>query len=182
VLTHSGHWVQPPRGWATGRLSKPRWLPLPQLPYAQVGKQIRRRRLVAVSSRVVFRYPGGDQAGPGSLGVAAQHGLHRARQSHDPPACGRGGPAGDDLVQRYGGGRPTTGPLSPVRQFLFAPCPFTPAFTPACTDHRDGLGAMLAPVYASEGRGPDGSRVDAACGGRVWRAAVAPAPNAVRGS
>jgi transposase-like protein/IS1 family transposase len=54
VLTHYGHWVQPPRCWAPGRLPKPRWLPLPQLQYAQVVKQTRRRRLVAVSSRVVF--------------------------------------------------------------------------------------------------------------------------------
>ncbi|HJY82303.1 MAG TPA: hypothetical protein VKK81_14630 [Candidatus Binatia bacterium] len=54
VLTHYGHWVQPPRCWATGRLPKPRWLPLPQLQSAQVVKQTRRRRLVAVSSRVGF--------------------------------------------------------------------------------------------------------------------------------
>jgi len=54
VLTHYGHWVQQPRGWATGRLPKPRWLPLPQLQYAQVIKTTRRRRLVAVRSRVVF--------------------------------------------------------------------------------------------------------------------------------
>jgi hypothetical protein len=32
----------------------PRWMPLPQLHYAQVVKKTRRRRLVAVSSRVVF--------------------------------------------------------------------------------------------------------------------------------
>jgi transposase-like protein/IS1 family transposase len=54
VLTHYGHWVQRLRCWATGPRPKPRWLPLPQLQYAQVIKQIRRRRLVAVSSRVVF--------------------------------------------------------------------------------------------------------------------------------
>jgi IS1 family transposase len=54
VLTHSGHWVQRPRCWATGPLPKPRWLPLPQLQYAQVIKTMRRRRLVAVRSRVVF--------------------------------------------------------------------------------------------------------------------------------
>jgi hypothetical protein len=54
VLTHYGHWVLRPRCWATGRLPKPRWLPLPQLQYAQVIKTTRRRRLVAVSSRVVF--------------------------------------------------------------------------------------------------------------------------------
>ena len=54
VLTHYGHWVPQPRRWATGRLPKPRWLPLPQLQYAQVIKQTRRRRLAAVRSRVVF--------------------------------------------------------------------------------------------------------------------------------
>jgi IS1 family transposase/transposase-like protein len=54
VLTHYGHWVPRLRCWATGPRPKPRWLPLPQLQYAQVIKQIRRRRLVAVSSRVVF--------------------------------------------------------------------------------------------------------------------------------
>src|SRR5262249_51564738 len=54
VLTHYGHWVQRLRCWATGPMPKPRWMPLPQLQYAQVIKKIRRRRLVAVSSRVVF--------------------------------------------------------------------------------------------------------------------------------
>src|SRR5262245_22992870 len=54
VLTHYGHWVQQPRYWATGRLPMPRWMPLPQLQYAQVIKTTCRRRLVAVSSRVVF--------------------------------------------------------------------------------------------------------------------------------
>jgi transposase-like protein/IS1 family transposase len=54
VLTHYGHWVQRPRCWTTGRLPRPRWLPLPQLQYAQVIKTTRRRRLVAVRSRVVF--------------------------------------------------------------------------------------------------------------------------------
>jgi hypothetical protein len=54
VLTHYGHWVQQPRRWATGPLPKPRWLPLPQLQYAQVIKTTRRCRLVAVRSRVVF--------------------------------------------------------------------------------------------------------------------------------
>jgi len=54
LLTHYGHWVQPPRQQAKGPLPKPRWLPLPQLLYAQVVKTVRRRRLVQVSHRVVF--------------------------------------------------------------------------------------------------------------------------------
>jgi IS1 family transposase len=54
LLTHFGHWVQLPRRQATGPAPKPRWLPLPQLLYAQVVKTVRRRRLVRVHHRVVF--------------------------------------------------------------------------------------------------------------------------------
>jgi IS1 family transposase len=54
LLTHYGHWVQPERRQATGPVPKPRWMPLPQLLYAQVIKTTRRRRLVRVSHRVVF--------------------------------------------------------------------------------------------------------------------------------
>src|SRR5262249_14599134 len=54
LLTHYGQWVQPPRRQAQGPAPKPRWMPLPQLLYAQVVKTVRRRRLVRVSHRVVF--------------------------------------------------------------------------------------------------------------------------------
>ena len=54
LLTHFGHWVQLPRRQATGPAPKPRWMPLPQLLYAQVVKTVRRRRLVRVRHRVVF--------------------------------------------------------------------------------------------------------------------------------
>ncbi|HSX79985.1 MAG TPA: hypothetical protein VLQ80_15610 [Candidatus Saccharimonadia bacterium] len=54
LLTHYGQWVQPPRHQAKGPAPKPRWMPLPQLLYAQVVKTTRRRRLVRISRRVVF--------------------------------------------------------------------------------------------------------------------------------
>jgi IS1 family transposase len=54
LLTHFGQWVQPERRQATGPAPKPRWMPLPQLLYAQVIKTVRRRRLVRVGHRVVF--------------------------------------------------------------------------------------------------------------------------------
>ena len=54
LLTHYGHWVQLLRRQATGPAPKPRWMPLPQLRYAQVVKTVRRRRLVDVKHRVVF--------------------------------------------------------------------------------------------------------------------------------
>jgi hypothetical protein len=47
-------WVQPLRRHAPGPAPKPRWMPLPQLLYAQVVKTVRRRRLVRVRHRVVF--------------------------------------------------------------------------------------------------------------------------------
>jgi IS1 family transposase len=54
VLTHFGSWVERPRQRAPGPAPKPRWMPLPQLLYAQMIKVTRRRRLVRVSHRVVF--------------------------------------------------------------------------------------------------------------------------------
>jgi IS1 family transposase/transposase-like protein len=54
LLTHFGHWVQPSRRQAKGPAPKPRWMPLPQLRYAQVVKTYRRRRLVRVRHRVIF--------------------------------------------------------------------------------------------------------------------------------
>jgi hypothetical protein len=54
IMTHFGHWVQPPRRQARGATPKPRWMPLPELLYAQVVKTLRRRRLVEVKHRVVL--------------------------------------------------------------------------------------------------------------------------------
>jgi hypothetical protein len=39
LLAHYGHLVQPSRRRAQGPAPKPRWMPLPQLLYAQVVKQ-----------------------------------------------------------------------------------------------------------------------------------------------
>jgi IS1 family transposase len=54
LLTHFGSWIHPARRQAKGPMPKPRWMPLPELLYAQVVKSYRRRRLVGVTHRVVF--------------------------------------------------------------------------------------------------------------------------------
>jgi IS1 family transposase len=54
LLTHFGRWIHPPRRQDKGPRPKPRWMPLPQLLYAQVVKQYRRKRVVGVKHRVVF--------------------------------------------------------------------------------------------------------------------------------
>ena len=54
LLTHFGFWMQPERRQDKGPMPKPRWMPLPELLYAQVVKSYRRRRIVGVKHRVVF--------------------------------------------------------------------------------------------------------------------------------
>jgi hypothetical protein len=53
-LAHFGQWSQPARRRDNGPRPKPRWVPLPELLYAQVVKSYRRRRIVGVNYRVVF--------------------------------------------------------------------------------------------------------------------------------
>ena len=54
ILSHFGHWIQPERCQDKGPMPKARWMPLPELLYAQVVKSYRRRRIVGVTHRVVF--------------------------------------------------------------------------------------------------------------------------------
>jgi len=54
LLTHYGQWGQLPRRHDKGPAPQSRWMPLPQLLYAQVIKTVRRRRLIRVCHRVVF--------------------------------------------------------------------------------------------------------------------------------
>jgi hypothetical protein len=55
LLTHYGHWVQPPRRQDKGPLPKPRWMPLPGLLYAQVVKTVRRWGCVAHCAQEVVQ-------------------------------------------------------------------------------------------------------------------------------
>ena len=54
LLTHCGQWMHPERRQEKGPRPKPRWMPLPELLYAQGVKSYRRRRLVGITHRVVF--------------------------------------------------------------------------------------------------------------------------------
>ena len=54
IVGHFGCWMQPERRQDQGARPKPRWMPLPELLYAQVIKQYRRKRVVGVKHRVVF--------------------------------------------------------------------------------------------------------------------------------
>jgi len=54
ILAHFGSWMHPARRQDKGPWPKPRWMPRPELLYAQIVKSYRRRRIVGVQHRVVF--------------------------------------------------------------------------------------------------------------------------------
>ena len=96
IVTHFGHWVQPPRRQARGPAPKPRWMPLPELLYAQVVKTMRRRRLVRGETPRGLRHESGGGAGLGRLRLADQHGVCGTAQSESAAAGG-----GDGTAQRH---------------------------------------------------------------------------------
>jgi hypothetical protein len=54
LVTHYGCWLQPERRRDKGPQPIPRWMPLPELLYAQVVKRYRRRRIVEIKHRIIF--------------------------------------------------------------------------------------------------------------------------------
>ena len=176
LLTHYGHWVQPPRRQATGPAPKPRWMPLPQLLYAQVVKTVRRRRLVDVQHRVVFGTleaveqvlaPCGWQ-----INTAFVERLNLSIRQH-VAAVGRRVSTlckGEDGLAAAAGAVSMCYynfclPHASLRQPLPQPEP----------TNGTGSAKRVAAVDARDGGGTDGSRLDAARGAAVPRAAVAAA-------
>jgi IS1 family transposase len=54
LVGHYGQWIQPERRHAKGSMPTPRWMPKPELLYAQVIKSSRRRLIVEGKHRVIF--------------------------------------------------------------------------------------------------------------------------------
>ena len=163
LLTHYGHWVQPPRRQATGPAPKPRWMPLPQLLYAQVVKTVRRRRLVRVQPPRGVRHPGGRRAGAGGLWLADQHGLCRAAQPR---------PSGS-VWRQSGGGSPRCARArtacgsnwccsTPITIFACRMRACAVPLAAAGPDQRHGLRQAVAAVDAGHGGGADRPCLDAA--------------------
>ncbi len=159
LLTHYGSWVQPPRRQDKGPAPKPRWMPVPQLLYAQVVKTVRRRRLVRVRHRVVFGTLETVNAVLAPLGcqinTAFIERLNLTIRQH-VAAVGR---------------RVST----LCKHEVSAPCQPPPASVTAPAHPWPWLGQNVATADTGHGRGADRSRLDAARGAPVSRAAVAPA-------
>ena len=167
LLTHYGHWVQPPRRQAQGPAPKPRWMPLPQLLYAQVVKTVRRRRLVDVQHRVVFGTLEAVQQVLAACGwqinTAFVERLNLSIRQH-VAAVGRRVTTlckGEDGLRQqlalYHVYYNFCLPHASLRQPLPQPVP----------DQRHGLRQAVAAADAGDGGGADRSRLDAARGAAV---------------
>jgi IS1 family transposase len=175
LLTHYGHWVQPPRRQVTGPAPKPRWMPLPQLLYAQVVKTVRRRRLVDVQHRVVF---GTLEAANHVLAPLGWHintafveRINLTLRQH-VAAVGR---RVSTLCKGADGLRQQLVVFHVYYNFCL---PHTSVRLPLPQpEPTDGIGSATQwqPRTRGHGRGSDRSRLDAARGAPVSRAAMAPA-------
>jgi IS1 family transposase len=181
LLTHFGQWVQPPPRQDKGPHPKPRWMPLPQLLYAQVVKTVRRRCLVRVNHRVVFGTFEAVQQVLAACGwqinTAFVERLNLNRRQH-VAAVGRrvstlckGGDGIGQQLALYHAYYNFCLPHASLRQPLPEPR----------ADPRQWLGEGVAAVYTRNGGRIDRSCVDASGGAVVPCAAVAPAPGVLSG-
>jgi hypothetical protein len=103
LVTHYGQWIQPERRQAKGPRPKPRWMPLPQLLYAQVVKSYRRRRIVGVKHRVIFGAAETIEAILAKRGWKMNTAFIECLKSGLPPACGGDRSAGQYVMQTRSG-------------------------------------------------------------------------------
>ena len=161
-------------------MPKPRWMPRPQVLYAQVVKTVRRRRLVGVKHRVVF---GTLEAIEQVLSVCGWqiNTAFVARLNLDirqrVAAVGR---RVNTLCQGEDGLHHQLVLFQASHTFVL-PLQRTPAVAGSEAHQRDGLREEVAALYAGDGGRIDRPRVDAASGAALSRATGAAAPNGVRG-
>jgi hypothetical protein len=179
LLTHYGQWVQPSRRQAPGPAPKPRWMPRPQLRYAQVVKSYRRRRVVRVRHRVVFGTVAGVNRVLEPLGWQINTAfIERANLSirQHVAAIGR---RVITLCKHEAGVRQQLALYHAYYNFLPASCQLTPAPTTARTHAREGFGQAVAALYTRDGGWPERPHVDLARDAPVSGATMAPVAGAV---
>src|SRR2546428_11651788 len=145
LLTYFGQWMRPERRQDKGPRPKPRWMPLPQLLYAQVVKSYRRRRLVGGDAPGRVRHPAGHGAGLGGLWLDHQHRFCRTAQPRHPSA-GRGNRTpGQHAVPRRSGLAGPVNLVSGLSQFRLTPRQLAPGAGRAHPHQREWLGQGVGP-------------------------------------
>ena len=124
-------------------------------------------------------HPGGRPTGVSGVRLADQYSVHGAREPVEAPACGGGGAPGDDAGPRRTRRTPAAGMVPCLLPRLPPARLLTPGSPPARTHPGDGLRQAMEAPNAGDGGWVDRSRVDAARGAAVPRAAVAAARGGV---
>jgi hypothetical protein len=179
LLTHFGDWRQPQRRQAKGPMPKPRWVPLPELLYAQVVKSYRRRRLVGVTHRVVF---GTQLALSRSWRPVARRSIRplwSASTSISVSASRRLGAGSTRSAGRSGLAR-AVDTVSRLSQLRLAPREPSPTIVSSRSHERSWLSQAVAAVYPGDGGWPDRPCVDAERSPPVSGAAVATATDSLK--
>ena len=179
ILTHFGHWMQRERRQDKGPMPKPRWMPLPELLYAQVIKSYRRRRIVGVTHHVAFGTRLAiaqvlarcgwtiDTAFVERLNLDIRQGVAAVGRRGEHPLPERSGLAG------------SVGAVSGLSQLRLASREFAPGAGRAHPHQRQWLSQGVAAVLAGDGSGFDGSRLVAQRGAVLPGSAVAPSADAL---
>ena len=172
--------MHPERRQDKGPWPKPRWMPLPELLYAQVVKSYRRRRIVGVTHRVVFGTRLAieqvlarcgwtiNTAFVERLNLDIRQRVAAIGRRVQHPVPGRSGLAG------------SVGAVPGLSQFRVAPRQLAPATCRYRSHQRSWLGQGVAAVYTGDGGGIDRSRVVAQRSVVLSRAAVAPGADGLK--
>ena len=137
LLTDFGHWMHPARRQAKGPRPKPRWMPLPELLYAQVVKSYRPAHRGCPAPRGL-RHPAGHRAGLGGVWLDDQHRLCGTAQPGPPSARGGHRTPGQHALPGGSGLAGSAGAVPDVPQLCGAPCELTPALTGTRATHSPG--------------------------------------------
>ena len=160
LLTHFGSWMHPERRQDKGPRPKPRWMPLPELLYAQVVKSYRRRRIVGVKHRVVF----GTRLAIEEVLARCGWTINTAfveRLNLDIRQCVSAvGRRVNTLCQGEAGLRDQLALFHVYHNFVLPHASLRQPLADAGAHQRQGLGPVVAAVYASDGGGIDGSCVE----------------------
>ena len=180
LLTHFGHWMQPERRQDKGPMPKPRWMPLPELLYAQVVKSYRRRRIVGVKHRVVF----GTQLAIEQVLARCGWTINTAfveRLNLDirqrVAAIGR---RVNTLCQGEAGLRDQLALFQVYHNFVLPHASLRQPLAGSRSHQRPWLGQGVAAVYTGDGGGIDRSCLVAQRGAALPGAAVAPAADGLK--
>ena len=162
-------------------MPKPRWMPLPELLYAQVVKSYRRRRIVGVKHRVVFGTRLAIEQVLATCGWTINTAFVERLNLDIRQRVAAIGRRVNTLCQGEAGLRDQLALFQVYHNFVLPHASLRQPLADSRSHQRPWLSQGVAAVYTGDGGGIDRSRVVAQRGAALPGAAVAATPSAVTG-